>query len=115
MKKDLMSLISKVKEITASGLPFMEGKEKTDLSDGEVYTVVEYGYLEGDDKEFVVLTDGETFCYGGSIVTDAFKALDEKLTDDEIKELLAEGISMKISKKKSKNGRKYTACEFFPQ
>jgi hypothetical protein len=115
MKQSLVSLIQKAKEITASGLPLMEGKTKTDFSDGEVFTVKEYGYLEGENGDFVVVADEKTFTYGGSVVTEAFKGLDEKLTGDEIEELLQEGIPMKISKKKSKNGRKYTTCEFFPQ
>jgi hypothetical protein len=115
MKQNLKELIAKAKEITASGLPLMEGKAKVDFVDGEIYTVKEYGYLEGDNGDFVVVADKDTFAYGGSVVTEAFKGLDEKLTEDEIHELLSEGIPMKISKKKSKNGRKYTTCEFFPQ
>lgn len=115
MKQAKMDLIARAKEITASGLPLMEGKTKTDFVDGEVYTVKEYGYLEGDNGDFVVVADKDTFAYGGSVVTEAFKGLDEKLTQEEIEELLQDGIPMKISKKKSKNGRKYTTCEFFPQ
>jgi hypothetical protein len=119
MAKNLKELISKVKEITASGLPFMEGKDKTDLADGEIYNVVEYGYLQGQDdngneKEYVVISDGKTFAYGGAVVTEAFRQLDENLKGDEIEELLNEGIPMMIRKKKSQKGRKYTTCEFFP-
>jgi hypothetical protein len=114
MSINLKDIISKAKEITASGLPLMEGKEKTDLADGEIFVVKEYGFLEGDNGDFVVIADDSNFAYGGSIVTEAFKSLDENLTVEEIEQLLIEGIPMKVSKKKSKNGRKYTACEFFP-
>jgi len=115
MKKTIMDLKSKIKEITASGLPLMEGKEKTDFADGDIYTVKEYGYLEGDNGEFVVVAGDKTFAYGGAVVTEAFKNLDNQLTPDEINDILSEGITMKLSKKKSKNGRKYTSCEFFPE
>jgi Golgi nucleoside diphosphatase len=114
MNKNVMDLISRAKEITASGLPFMDGKVKVDFADNEVYTVKEYGYLSGDNGEFVVLTNGDSFAYGGSVVTEAFQKLDKEFSEDEIQMLLNDGIPMKISKKKSKNGRKYTTCEFFP-
>lgn len=111
-----LDLIKKVKEVTVSGLAFMEGKEKTDLADGELYNVKEYGYMKGDkDAEFVVVSDGETFAFGGAVVTEAFRKLDEQLSEKELEELLEEGIPMLIAKKKSKNKRTYTTCEFFPE
>lgn len=113
--KDLSLLINKAREITATGLPFMEGKEKVELSDNEVFTVKQYGYLKSEDGDFVVIADDKTFAFGGSILTDAFNQLDSKLQDSERNELLLNGIPLKISKKKSKNGRNYTACEFFPK
>ena len=41
-----IELLKKVKEITASGLPFMEGKDKVRLTDGMLYVVKNYGYLD---------------------------------------------------------------------
>jgi hypothetical protein len=114
MKKNLNDLIKKAQEITASGLPFMEGKEKVDLQDGEVYIVKDYGYLESDNGDFVVIANDETFAFGGAVVTDAFKKLDGALDGSKIEELLKDGIEIGITKKKSKNKREYTACEFFP-
>lgn len=110
-----MELLKKVKDITASGLPFMEGKEKVELTDGMLYVVKEYGYLKSEDSDFVVVADDTTFAFGGSVITDAFKKLDENLDGSEIEELLKDGIEMEIKKKKSRNKREYTTCEFFPQ
>ena len=107
-------LLNKVKEITASGLPFMEGKEKLELGNGTTFVVKHYGFLEGDNGDYVVIADDEYYSFGGSIVTEAFKKLDEALTDKEITQVLSEGLPVKVSKKKSKNGRQYTACEFYP-
>jgi hypothetical protein len=112
---DKLDLIKKAQEITASGLPFMDGKEKVELEDGSLYLVKNYGYLESEDGEFVVVADDTTFAFGGSVVTDSFKKLDASLDGTEIAELLKDGIEIGITKKKSKNKREYTTCEFFPQ
>ena len=114
-KINLDVLKSKVKEITASGLPFMEGKIKIELEDGMLFTVKNYGYLESEDGDFVVIADDTSFAFGGSVVTDAFKKLDVAIDGTEIEELLKDGIEIEISKKTSKNKRAYTTCEFFPQ
>lgn len=114
-KIDIQKLKAKANEITASGLPFMEGKEKIELMDGSLYVVKQYGYLESTDGDFVVVADDTTFAFGGSVITENFKKLDEQFTSEEITELLKEGIEMEITKKKSKtNKRDYTVCEFFP-
>jgi predicted Mrr-cat superfamily restriction endonuclease len=114
-KKSKLDLIKKMKEITASGLPFMEGKEKVELDEGLLYVVKDYGYLESEDGEFVVIADDTTFAFGGSVITETFKKLDESMSKEDIAELLAYGIEMLIKKKKSKNKRDYTVCEFFPE
>ena len=110
-----LDLLKKVKEITASGLPFMEGKEKSSLVEGALYKITNVGYLVAEDnKEFVVIADEDNFYFGGSVVTDAFKKLEAALTEEEFQEILQEGIEIKISKKMSKAKRGYTAVEFFP-
>lgn len=116
-----IDLLNKVKEITSSGLPFMEGKEKSEMVENKLYVIKHFGYLEGADektgelKEFVVLADESNFYFGGSVVTDSFKKLEKALDEKEINEILESGLEMKISKKTSKaNRRKYTSCEFFP-
>lgn len=116
MSKNLQDIISQVKEITASGLPFMDGKEKVALEDGDLYTVKNYGYLTSADGDFVVVADDTTYAFGGSIVTEAFTKLDAKIDGTQIAELLKDGIPMKISKRKSESSkRNYTVCEFFPK
>jgi hypothetical protein len=61
-------LLKKVKDITASGLPFMEGKEKSALVEGALYKITNVGYLISDEnKEFVVLADEDNFYFGGSV------------------------------------------------
>lgn len=111
---DIKELISQAKEVTASGLPFMEGKEKIELKDGSKFIVKNYGYLNSNDGDFVVIADDNSFAFGGSVVTDSFKKLDDSMSGDSIAQLLEHGIEIKIAKKKSKTKREYTTCEFFP-
>lgn len=111
-----IELLAKVREITASGLPFMEGREKAELVEGALYLITNYGYLVSETgNEYVVLGDEDNFYYGGQVVTDAFKKLEKALTEEELKEVIEEGIEIKVSKKISKTKRKYTTCEFFPK
>jgi hypothetical protein len=110
-----LDLLSKVREITASGLPFMDGKEKLELANGSTFIVRHFGFLEGDNGDFVVIADDNYYAFGGSIVTEAFKKLEGALSEQEIEQLLNAGLPVKIAKKKSKGGRQYTSCEFFPK
>lgn len=107
-------LFAKVKELTSSGLAFMEGKQAGKLEDGARYIIKDYGYLDGDNGEYVVLADEVNFYYGGSVVTTSFKKLDDHLTESEIADILKDGLEIKVSKLLSKNKRSYTKCEFFP-
>ena len=49
---NINEIIAKAKEVTLTGLPFMEGREKGDLNDLVNTTVVikDYGYMEDVDK-----------------------------------------------------------------
>ena len=114
------NLIKKVQLITESGLPFMEGKEKitVDTVIGQTLTVADYGFLNGEEGEYVVVSLKEypnNFIYGSSVVTQAFKNLDEQLTEDEISQVLNEGLTFKLSTLVSKNKRKYTKITFYPK
>lgn len=115
------NLINEVQQITASGLPFMEGKEKIEVKGdilNNVLTVDEYGYLEGEEGEYVVIALKEYpnhFIYGSSVVTQAFKTLDEKLNDEQKAFLLEKGLTFKLNEMMSKNKRKYTKIIFFPK
>ena len=120
-------LIKQAQEITASGLPFMEGKEKLEVEGAilnSILTVAEYGYMEGineqtgDKEDYVVIALKEypkNFIYGSSVVTQAFKTLEAKFDEDSLQTLLDFGITFRLSKQISKTTkRKYTKIEFFP-
>lgn len=121
---NINEIIAKAKEVTLTGLPFMEGREKGDLNDLINTTVVikDYGYMEDVDKNgevkeyasFIIEENDKEFFFGGQVLTDNLKKLDEVLTDKELEQLLENGIPVVLGKKKSKNKREYTTCNFFP-
>ena len=114
---NINDLIAKAKEVTASGLPFMDGLEKADLGMGEVLNINNYGYMEGEDGEFVVITTKEypkNFFFGSSVLTSKMKDLDKVFGEEEMSKLLENGIEVVFEKKKSKNKREYTNVTFFP-
>ena len=114
---NLQDLISRAKEVTASGLPFMEGKEKAELSMGEILNIDNYGYLEGEQGEFVVFTTKEykdKFFFGSTVLTSKMKELDEVFKDDEMAKLLENGIEVVFEEKRSRNKRDYKNVTFFP-
>lgn len=118
---NLEQLIQEVSQITASGLPLMEGREKLDVK-GEVLnnvlTVEDFGFLEGEEGEYVVISLREYpkhFIYGSSVVTQAFKQLSEKFSQDDVAKLLDMGLTFKLTEMLSKNKRKYTKINFFPK
>lgn len=117
---NINELINQAKEVTASGLPFMDGREALKVEGkilNNVLTVDDYGYLEGDDGEYVVIALKEYpqhFIYGGSVVTDAFKKLESKIGVDNMGLLIEHGLTFKLTELVSKNKRKYTRISFFP-
>ena len=117
MKKNLLK--ARIKQITEMGLPLMDGRVQlpSDTILGQEVTVEDYGYLNGENGEYVVITLKEypnNFFYGATVVTQSFKELDSALTDEERLEILEEGLTFTITEKKSKNGYKYHKMTFFP-
>lgn len=117
---NINELIKQAQEVTKSGLPFMDGREKLEIT-GEVLnnilTVDDYGYLDGDDGNYVVISLKEYpkhFIYGGSVVTDAFKKLEEKIGAENMAQLIQYGLTFRLSELISKNKRKYVRISFFP-
>lgn len=117
---NINELIKQAQEVTKSGLPFMDGREKLEVT-GEVLnnilTVDDYGYLDGDDGNYVVISLKEYpkhFIYGGSVVTDAFKKLEEKIGAENMAQLIQYGLTFRLSELVSKNKRKYVRISFFP-
>ena len=119
--RNLEQLINEAIQITASGLAFMEGKEKLEVKGDvldKILTVDDYGFLEGEEGEYVVIAlkeYPEHFIYGASVVTQAFKTLEEKLNEEEIAFLLEKGLTFKLIELISKNKRKYIKIIFFPK
>lgn len=112
-------IMSIAKEVTVSGLPFMEGREKgeTDMIINKTLTITDFGFMKDDKEEYAVFIckeDNDNFYFGGGVTTDCLKKLDNALTDDEMGQLLSEGLPVHFESKKSKNKREYTKCTFFP-
>lgn len=111
MKLSANDIIRNLKaEVTSEGIPFMDGRQLGQLTVGEVVTVCDYGFINGDDGEycvFIVKEDDKNFYCGGMILTNLFKSLDQ-YTDEEIREVLEQGIKITTEKAKSKKGRTYT-------
>jgi hypothetical protein len=116
---DLSQLMNEVAELTKSGLPFMEGREKLENSKvlGEVLTVDEYGFMEGEEGEYVAYTVKEypkNFLYGSSVVSEGFKKFDDKFNEEQKTAILEHGLTMVLGERKSANKRTYTTLTFFP-
>jgi hypothetical protein len=109
------SLQERVKEFSIS-LPLMEGREKGDFSrlHGTPVTINDFGFMKDDDKEYVVFTvkeDPQFFYFGGQVLTENMKQLDQDDYSDAVRK---EGLPVLFNTKKSKNKRDYTTVEFYP-
>ena len=111
MKTNVNSIIQNLKDsMNMEGIPFMEGRTPRELQEGQVVTLVDYGFIDGEDGKYVVYMtkeDDSHFYFGGTVLTQLCEQLDE-YTDEEIEEVLKVGIQFTTSKKKSKKGRTYT-------
>lgn len=113
MKK---SLKDRAKEFSVQ-LPFMEGRDKADVKEltGQVSTIADYGFLKGDDGDYVVFIVKErakSFYFGGTVLTDQLQQLEAEGYHEEI---VSEGLPMLLTEKKSKNNRSYLNVEFYPE
>lgn len=111
------SLKNRAKEFSVQ-LPFMEGRDKGDVKElvGQVTTISDYGFLTGDNGQpysvFITKERGKTFYFGGTVLTDQLAQLEAEGYHDDI---IAEGLPMLLTEKKSKNNRSYVNVEFFPE
>lgn len=111
------SLQDRAKEFSVV-LPFMENRDKGTLEG--LYnircTINEYGFLKDENgSEYVVFTikeDDGNFFFGGLVLTENIKQLDEEGYQEEI---FTNGLPIKLTKKKSKNKREYTNVEYYPE
>lgn len=114
MKK---SLKERAKEFSVR-LPFMDGREKGKTEEllGQVSTITDYGFLNDEHGEayavFIVKERPKTFYFGGTVLTDQLAQLE---ADGYHADIVAEGLPMLMATRKSKNGRGYTAVEFYPE
>lgn len=113
MKK---SLKQRAKEFSVQ-LPFMDGRDKADAKElaGQVTTIVDYGFLKGDNGDyavFIVKEHSKKFFFGGQVLTDQLQQLEAEGYHDDI---VTEGLPMLLTEKKSKNNRTYVNVEFYPE
>lgn len=117
----MLNLKNKANKVNQDGsVSFMDGREKADLMLDEVLSIDDYGFINGKDGEYVVLSCLEYpkfFFFGGSVVTQKFKALIEGEDETELKAHLAKfALPTRFLEKKSKSSnRSYMACEFYPE
>ena len=115
--KSLKSLRERAKEFDVR-LPFMEGKDKGDTKEliGQDSTIIEYGFLPNDAGEvyacFIVKERPSKFYFGGTVITYRLTQLEAEGYHEAI---VAEGLPVRMTEKKSKNGRFFTNVIFFPE
>lgn len=113
----MKSLKERAKEF-AVRLPFMEGRDKGETKEllGTVNTIIDFGFLPNDHGEvyvaFIVKERDKKFYFGGQVLTDQMTQLEAEGYREAI---MAEGLPMLMTEKKSKNNRSYTNVEFFPE
>lgn len=99
----------------------MEGREKAGkLPMGSEVHVDNYGYIDGEKGEYVVLSLVEFpghFFFGGTVVTEKFQDIDKMFESATEKELqLKETIPVAFMEKSNKAGKRdYVTCVFFPE
>ena len=113
-----MSLKDRAKSLNGGkGISFMEGRDKGDVKSiiGTEVTVKDYGFINGDDGEFIVFMideDEKQFFFGNKVMTEKFK----EFTAAEKAEILVEGLPIRITEQKNKKGdRTYQNVEFYPE
>lgn len=111
------SLRERAKEFDVR-LPFMEGREKGETKEllGTVNTIVDYGFIPNETGEvyacFIVKERANKFYFGGTVITDRLQQMDLEGYHDDI---VAEGLPVLMTEKKSRNNRTFTNVEFFPE
>lgn len=113
MKK---SLRERTQELNNS-LPFMVGRTKGELDaiKGTDLVIEDFGFMEDGDKEYVAFTvkeDPACFYFGGQVLTNDMKEMEEDGYGDEIRK---EGLPVRFGSRKTKDGKKeYTTVEYYP-
>lgn len=113
----LKSLKDRAKEFSVR-LPFMEGRDKGETKEllGTVNTIIDFGFLPNEQGEmyaaFIVKERKDKFYFGGTVLTDRLSQLETEGYHDAI---VAEGLPMLMTEKRSRNNRNFTNVEFYPE
>lgn len=95
----------------------IKSKTKIETSDviGKEITIIGYGFMLDNGKEYAVVTLKEfpdNFLFCGKVLTDEIRKLEEEFGDD-LNDILASGeVRVILKTQSSKNGRKYTSADF---
>lgn len=117
MNNTRKSLRDRAKEFDVR-LPFMEGRDKGETKEllGTVNTITEYGFLPNENGEhyavFIVKERSVKFYFGGSVLTDRLLQLEADGYHDDV---VAEGLPVLLTEKKSRNNRTFTNVVFYPE
>lgn len=95
----------------------IKGKAKIETSDviGKEITLIGYGFMTDNGKEYAVVTLKEfpdNFLFCGKVLTDEIRKLEEEFGND-LNDILASGeVRIILNTQNSKNNRKYTSVDF---
>ena len=100
-----------------NSIKFMEGRTKGDLSEiaDKNVTINNFNFLKNEEGEYAVFTVAEipdSFYFGGLVITDSLRKIEEEGYKEEVEKV---GLPVIISQRKSKNKKLYYAVEFYPE
>ena len=104
-------------ELFSNALPFMEGRDKGNLNTikEKPVTIIDYGFLgDGNDEYvgFIIDEDPNNFYFGGMVLTENLKALDNEGFGLDIR---TNGLPVMFNDKTGKNNRTYTSVTYYPK
>ena len=116
MEINVNSIINQIKkEHEVQGIPFMEGRTLSTMEVGRIYTINDFGFINGDKGEYVVVStkeDEKVFYFGGMVLTQLMKDIEENYTEEQVSVLMEHGFRIKIDKVKAKSSKRlYTKVE----
>lgn len=100
-----------------AGVPFMDGATKFNVRNivGETVHLCDYGFIEGEKGEFIVMAFREypsCFAFGNSIMTGDIREMEQDFgSKDAVLEVLAK-VAITFEFKTSKKNREYIAPHF---
>lgn len=100
-----------------NSIEFMSNRTKGELSEiiDVLLTITDFAFLKNDDGDyavFIVKEIPDSFYFGGLVITENLKTLEDNGFKAEIQK---DGLPCKITARKSKNKKTYYAIEFYPE